>query len=245
MLDKTRSVIDDTLRLVGLYTLLAGIGGAAVLTAIQGYWPQYGLLAVVAVVGFVGVLLSVMVVRVLRFMRDRSAAPIDAASRIRDWADRVAESVTTLRELPVPAYFGFRLNMAGKISVVVLRPKPEGDDHYLFIGGSLRIAMKHRERLRAMEMRRRTELLVSLRGEVSRLNLSWGGFTDDPETFIIQQQIPLDSITEYQFSTTVRQVQNTLILLRELFQLGIGVIGEPSAPAAPVVAIPDSGDSQT
>jgi hypothetical protein len=236
MLNRARSWIDDILRVVGAWTLVSAAGGAAVLTLVQKYWPQYAPFVLAAVVGFLAVVVFVAVMRILRWQQEESGDWDDATLQrtVRDWVDSMG-TVTKMAD-PV-ALFNYQVEKTSPVIVMNIA-RVKAQPKYIVILSGLSLSGDHAAKFTALAIDAKRALLAELRIEVSRLGMGWDGFAVPLDKMRIVQQVPVTShFSEHDFSLAVQRVINATILIRQVIQWRLGTGGELDASPQKVSAL--------
>lgn len=210
--------------------LVWGVVGVATMSAVHHYWPQYSDLIITGLLGFVAFFTFAGVRKISKFVTERSL-PSNLSNLIRDWADKNAEAVSVIKNNQ-RFEFGFVLKMHGNVNVGVTRERGASS---LAIGGSLEVKPDLLELIQRMTPAESHRIIVELRLEMTRLNMTWAGFENPPQKLMVERYLPItNDLTEYQFSTEVRMVQNAMVLLRQLITLRAGVIPGQQLTSPPV-----------
>jgi hypothetical protein len=218
---------------------LWGLVGLAVLGAIQQYWPAYSGLAFAVVVGFTAAFTMSVAYRVNKLASARlPRTDKEIETAIRDWSDRIAESVKRM-DSPL-VFFAFRLEGIKGLYVTVERYRAE--PHYLRCHGGLVIAGEYKAKLEAMGEIERRRMMAALKIEISRRPpMSWRGFDDMPESLLVEIFVPITAeFREYDFLQAVKSVQSAIIQLREMLFMHLE-LGLPSAASSPAQPQSNSG----
>lgn len=209
---------------------LWGLVGAALLGSLRKYWPEYGDVAMAMLVGFAAAATIAMLGRAAALLRAHSPrTDRELELAVRDWSDRVAQSV---RRIDKPdRFFAYALELHGKINVLVERQHRE--PHYLLMSGALMISSDVKTGLEKLSSVERQRLMAELRVEVSRRPINWGGFEEMPNRLVFESRTPIATdLGEHDFVRAVRDVQSSMILIKQVFALRFTLAGQPQSPAA-------------
>ena len=73
---------------------------------------------------------------------------------------------------------------------------------------------------------------------MNRLNIAYLGFANPPERFLVTRDIPIShDLTDYRFVTTVNEVTNAVLLVRQIFLTALdsgALLAEGKTPIAPI-----------
>jgi hypothetical protein len=150
---------------------------------------------------------------------------------VREWSDTFRFSVKK-RGATDSYYWAFELRGPTDIPITGMRGKHLS--HYLRVTSALVVDdVKSKTLFAALKKSDADALIAQLRIEMNRLNIA-----NPPERFSVSREIPIShDLTDYRFVTTVNEVTNALLLVRQIFLTALhsGVLlAEGKTPIAPI-----------
>ena len=79
---------------------------------------------------------------------------------------------------------------------------------------------------------------------MNRLNIAYSGFANPPQRFLVSREIPIShDLTDYRFVTTVNEVANAVLLVRQIFLTALDSGALLAESKTPIARISESADA--
>ena len=196
--------------------------GAAALGTLKKYRPSVAGPVSYGAAGFAMVVMSLSMLQILSVVNTPTQEPLTQSDEnleetIRGWADNFGWGSRPLQiEDALVAFEVTLLNNTVHVAVVQF----ERLNGFLSIAVNVVLSNEQREEFSNLEQHVATQLLRTLRIEMSRMGIDWENIEAPLTRVTLQKKLPItDSLSQHEFLSTVSQINHARILYSETIAL--------------------------